>query len=68
MWKQDIKDDIKTIIHNDITGDFDATLFMKDPHDVLNAIEIIKNNFKMIQTVFMEMQATTYLNYETNFP
>jgi len=55
MWKQDTKDDIDTVIQNDLNGDFDVSPFMKDPNDILNGIEIIKNNFKMIQTVFMEM-------------
>jgi hypothetical protein len=55
MWKEDTPEDIDIIVSNDINGDFDATLFMKDPMDVLNAIEIIKNNFKMLQIVFMEM-------------
>ena len=68
MWIIDSKEDIETIVHNDIAKDFDASLFMKDPNDVLNAIEIIKNNFKMIQTVFMDMQTNTYLSYIKNFP
>ena len=41
---------------------------MKDGNDVLDAIQIIKNNFKMIQTVFMDMRAQTYLYHEKNFP
>jgi len=48
MWKEDTKEDIDTTIHNDVNGDFDASLFMKDPEDVENGYVIIKNNFKMI--------------------
>ena len=34
MWKQDTPDDINCIVANDLNGDFDASLFMKDPNDV----------------------------------
>jgi len=68
MWKNDSKGNIKTIIRHDLSNSFDASLFMKDPLDVLDAFDIIRNNFKMIQTVFMDMQAVTYLHHEHNFP
>jgi hypothetical protein len=48
MWKHETPEDIKTIIANDLTGGFDASLFMKDPNDIQTAIEIIIFNFKMI--------------------
>ena len=68
MWKYDSKEDIDLIIQNDINHNFDPTLFMKDPSDVLNALEVIKNNFRMIQTTFMYMRANTYQNFEESFP
>lgn len=34
MWKQDTPDDVQRIVSLDISGGFDASLFMKDPYDV----------------------------------
>jgi hypothetical protein len=68
MWKIDTKEDIDVIVQNDINANFDPHLFMKDPNDVLNALEVVKQNFRMIQTTFMYMRAETYLNYESVFP
>jgi hypothetical protein len=48
MWKQDTTEDINTIIKNDKKGDLDPSLLMKDPNDVLNSIDVIKNHFKML--------------------
>ena len=47
-WITDSSEDISKIIGNDYDGDFDASLFMKDPNDVQNAMDILKNNFKII--------------------
>ncbi len=34
MWKLDTPEDINVIVSNDLVGEFDASLFMKDPNDV----------------------------------
>ena len=48
MWNQDSPDDINTILSNDLNGSFDASPFMKDPNDLQNGYDIIKNNWKLI--------------------
>lgn len=67
-WKQDDADMINHTLTNDVNGDFDCTLFMKDPNDVQNAYDIIKNNWKLIQCCFQDQQASTFLYHEKNFP
>ena len=47
-WKVDSPDDINSILNNDISGNFFASSFMKDPNDLYNGLEIIKYNWKMI--------------------